>query len=51
MFRTAIVVFTLTLGPSVALAQESCGHERQAMSCAEGMVWDADSRTCIQPST
>ena len=43
--KTALTVLVLALLPGIAAAQ--CGHERQAMSCAEGMQFDPETGTCI----
>ena len=43
--KTALTVFVLALLPGLAAAQ--CGHERQAMSCAEGTQYDPETSTCI----
>jgi hypothetical protein len=45
--RTILTASVLAFLP--ALASASCAyHERQASSCAEGYVWDAEARTCVQ---
>jgi hypothetical protein len=47
---TAKIVFTalaLTILPATAFATCS-GKTHLGMSCAEGTVWDADSRTCVE---
>ncbi len=51
-FKTIFVTAILTLSPIVALAQ-SCHerHDQQAMSCAEGMVWDEATSTCVTQTT
>lgn len=42
-----ILALALLAAPLQALAQEPrCGHE-EAMSCAEGTAWDAETRTCV----
>lgn len=42
-----LLALAVIAAPVGALAQEPrCSHE-QAMSCAEGSVWDAESRTCV----
>lgn len=42
-----ILALVLLAAPIAALAQEPrCGRE-QAVSCAEGTAWDAESRTCV----
>ena len=43
----------LAFGPSFANAM-GCerGHgDQQAMSCAEGLVWDADKGSCVEQAT
>lgn len=44
-FVAAVVV---VFAPSVALA-EGCGwgHQKQAMSCPEGQIYDASAQTCV----
>lgn len=47
---TAKILMTavaLTVLPAAAFATCS-GKSHQAMSCAEGSVWDADTRSCVQ---
>jgi hypothetical protein len=46
MIRTLTTAFALTLLPALASAACWEGHERQAMSCADGMVFDAETNTC-----
>lgn len=43
MIRT--VLTTLILATPLA-AQAECPRDHQAMSCADGKVWDKDSKTC-----
>lgn len=46
MKLTTLVAATL-LSMAPMLASAACfGHEKQAMSCAEGTVYDADSNSC-----
>jgi hypothetical protein len=47
--RLAFSVIALTLLPGLALAM--CGHDRQAMSCAEGTTYDTTSGTCVPDAT
>ena len=52
--KTAALTAVLALAPSLALAMgcSGFGHEtEQAMSCAEGTVWDAETETCIEQVT
>ena len=51
--KTKMTVAALILGlaPTLALAQEGCsgsGHSQQAaMSCAEGLMLDLETNTCV----
>jgi arginine repressor len=46
--RTAIVAAVLALSPLAAAAQCSDSYiDTTAMSCVQGTVWDADTRTCV----
>jgi hypothetical protein len=45
MFRTILAALALMSTPVVAMAECTRGHQ-QAMSCADGMVWDKDSKSC-----
>ncbi len=40
----------LVLLPSLVLAA-GCSHSKQAMSCAAGTVYDAESKTCVATTT
>ena len=42
--KTALAALALTLAPVMVSAACPSGH--QAMSCAEGMVWDSETRSC-----
>ncbi|HEY9019902.1 MAG: hypothetical protein QUV10_04265 [Paracoccaceae bacterium] len=44
--KTAFAALVLTLAPMMVSA--ACSSSHQAMSCAEGMVWDSETRTCTQ---
>ncbi|SDX97357.1 adenylosuccinate lyase [Citreimonas salinaria] len=45
MLRTLFAAAALTLVP--ALASAACdAHDRQAMSCTDGMIYDAATNTC-----
>lgn len=46
-FKTALVAIALATLPAIASAECSWSHQ-QAQSCAQGTVWDADSRTCVE---
>lgn len=46
--KTLTVALCLTLAPALAMAQGcNYGKHQQAMSCAEGSVFDAETRTCV----
>ena len=48
--KTALAALALTILPAISYA--SCSdRSHQAMSCAEGSVWDAASSTCVQQAT
>ena len=42
MLLTALI---LGLAPALAIAE--CNHDRTAMSCADGMTYDAESHGCV----
>lgn len=45
--KTTLAVLALMCAPSLATAMGcSIKHDQQAMTCAEGTTWDADSRSC-----
>lgn len=46
--KTLLASLALALAPVAAIA--ACGHDRAAMSCAEGSVYDADQQRCV-PAT
>lgn len=49
--QTFLTAAALTLASALS-AQAACsGHSDQAMSCAEGMIWDTDSRSCVPQTT
>ncbi|MEO0389341.1 MAG: carbohydrate-binding module family 14 protein [Pseudomonadota bacterium] len=46
--KTAAFAFAIMLAPTLAVAEGcSWGKSHQAMSCAEGTTYDADSATCV----
>lgn len=45
MIRTVLIALSLTTAPLTALAECPYDHQ-QAMSCADGKVWDKDSKSC-----
>ena len=44
--KTTLAVLALMCAPSLALAMGCSSQHEQAMSCSEGSVWDAESRSC-----
>lgn len=40
-----LVSLATTLAPATVLAA-GCAHEEAAMSCADGMKWNPDTRAC-----
>ena len=44
----AILAFAPTFASAMGCGH---GHDQQAMSCAEGMVWDADKGICAEQVT
>jgi hypothetical protein len=45
MIRTVFAALVLALAPALASAECSSQHQ-QAMSCADGMIWDKESKSC-----
>lgn len=43
---TLAAALAFLLLPVTAFAM--CGHEQQAQSCADGMVWDAVQKACVK---
>ncbi len=48
--KTILAAVALTILPAAAFAMCS-GKSHQAMSCAEGTVWDANSQSCVKQVT
>ena len=46
--KTLLTAMILGLAPVAALAE--CGHDRAAMSCADGMTYDTETKGCV-PTT
>jgi hypothetical protein len=44
--KTAFAALALTLAPMMVSA--ACSSSHQAMSCAEGMVWDSATSSCTK---
>ena len=50
--KTIVAAALLALSPSISLAMCNGEHASQeAMSCAEGTVWDAATSTCVDQAT
>lgn len=47
-FRTLVVAAILAAAPTFSFAMCNWQHTQEAMTCAEGMVWDAETETCIE---
>jgi hypothetical protein len=45
MISTVLAALVLATAPALAIAECSRGHQ-QAMSCADGMIWDKESKSC-----
>lgn len=49
--KTLFVALALAAVPTLGFAQCSgYGHQEASMSCANGTVWDADTKTCVTVS-
>lgn len=49
--KTVLMALALTLAPALAVAEGcSFGKHQQAMSCAAGTTYDADTNSCV-PTT
>lgn len=48
---TKILLTALALIGAPALGIAECRNDRQALSCADGSTYDADSRTCVPVSS
>ena len=44
--KTKLLAIVLVFAPSIVSAA-CAGHEKQAMSCTEGTVYDSASGTCV----
>lgn len=47
MIKTILTAVVLTAAPLAAVAECSSKHQ-QAMSCADGTVWDAETKSCTK---
>jgi hypothetical protein len=47
--KTLAVALVLTLAPTLSFAMGCSGYKhQQAMSCADGTVYDADTQSCVK---
>lgn len=49
-FKTILTATALTMA-SAAGAFAMCADKEHAMSCADGMTYDADSQSCVPQTT
>ncbi|MGI1663561.1 carbohydrate-binding module family 14 protein [Palleronia sp. KMU-117] len=47
--KLLLAALAISAAPSLAIAQCSAGkaHETTAMSCVEGLTWDAATQACV----
>ncbi len=47
--KIGLAALAIVAMPSLALAAGGCnyGSQKQAISCADGTVWDSASNTCV----
>lgn len=48
--KIALSAAALMLLPTLGMAM-GCNHSKQAMSCAEGSTYDAESHSCVATTT
>lgn len=48
--RIACATIALALVPTLSIAA-GCNHSKQAMSCAAGTTYDAESHSCVTDPT
>ncbi|MEQ6247652.1 hypothetical protein ABMC89_02040 [Sulfitobacter sp. HNIBRBA3233] len=48
--KIALTTAALLLAPTLTLAA-GCNYDKQAMSCAEGTVYDSASNSCVATTT
>ena len=48
--KTLLVALALAAAPTLSFAMCTYGEHQASLSCAEGTVWDAETRTCVQPT-
>lgn len=51
--KTKVVLTSaaLTLASALSAYAGCANHSEQAMSCAEGTVWDSEARVCVPQTT
>ncbi|GGE40289.1 hypothetical protein [Actibacterium pelagium] len=49
--KVCVAGAVLTLLPAFAMACPAPGHEKHAISCAQGLVLDEDTGRCVAKST
>ena len=49
--KIALTTAALILAPTLSLAMGCNSQEKQAMSCAEGTVYDSTSHSCVATTT
>ena len=49
MLRLLITAAVLGVAPLSAMA--ACGHSEARMTCADGLVYDAATRSCVEQTT
>ncbi|MFW2542350.1 chitin-binding domain-containing protein [Primorskyibacter sp. 2E107] len=45
-FKTLLAAAALVVAPTVAAFAACSGHSEQAMTCADGSVYDSTTRSC-----
>ncbi|KIN71869.1 hypothetical protein [Sulfitobacter guttiformis] len=48
--KIALATATLLLLPTLSMAA-GCNYDKQAMSCAQGSVYDSASKSCVATTT
>ncbi|MFP4239445.1 adenylosuccinate lyase [Rhodosalinus sp.] len=46
--KTLVVAAALTVVPAMSMAMCSGMKSDQAVSCADGKVWDSEQRACVE---
>lgn len=49
--KTAAFAIAITLAPTLSFAECSWGKSQQAMSCAQGSTYDAETQSCVPVTT